>query len=118
MRHELDCLNNVTSENIFVSIPPQNVFIHFEPLGHALRHEEECERDRDEESDLADLYERARKKLRTKCSDDGECKARVDLNVDHRVPHYIVPGSEEEWRWVQTHPKARLVSVLFGCALF
>ena len=68
------------------------------------------------EESLAQLYEKAWKKLQTKCSDDEECKARVDLNVDRRVPHYIVPGSEEEWRWVQTHPKARVVSP-FSCLL-
>lgn len=85
-----------------------NVFIHFEPLGHTLQHEESYHAE-DEES-LEYLYKQAWKKLQTKCSDDEECQARVDLNVaeERRAPHYIVPGSEEERRWMQTHPKARL----------
>ncbi|KAL3810428.1 hypothetical protein ACHAXA_005636 [Cyclostephanos tholiformis] len=91
-----------------------NLFVHFEPLGHALLHHEERgdeARDDDEES-LEQLYQRAWKKLKTKCVDDDECRARVDLNVvaNTRVPHYILPGSEEEGRWLQTHTKARLVT--------
>ncbi len=92
------------------------MFVHFEPLGHTLLHHEERgddgARDDDEES-LEELYMRAWKKLKTKCVDDDECRARVDLNVvsNTRVPHYISPGSEEERRWLQTHPKARLVSL-------
>ncbi len=94
----------------------QNLFVHFEPLGHALLHHEERgdeARDDDEES-LEQLYQRAWKKLKTKCVDDDECRARVDLNVvaNTRVPHYILPGSEEEGRWLQTHTKARLVRFL------
>ena len=89
------------------SLPNQNVFIHFEPLGHTLLYEEENAED---EESLASLYQQAWEKLKSKCSDDEECKERVDLNVVDRVPHYIIPGSEEERRWVQTHPKARVVS--------
>ena len=92
------------------------MFVHFEPLGHTLLHHEERRdddaRDDDEES-LEELYMRAWKRLKSKCVDDDECRARVDLNVvsSTRVPHYISPGSEEERRWLQTHPKARLVSL-------
>jgi len=81
-----------------------NVFVHFEPLGHSLQHEEA---NTDDEESLEYLYQKAWKKLQSDCSDDEECKARVDLNVAKKVPHYIVPGSEEEWRWLQTHQKAR-----------
>lgn len=89
---------------------PQNVFVHFEPLGHTLKYEEENAED---EESLQNLYQKAWKKLQTKCSDDEDCKARVDLNVENQVPHYIVPGSEEERRWLQTHPKAKAVSCPF-----
>ncbi|KAL7534919.1 hypothetical protein ACHAXR_006158 [Thalassiosira sp. AJA248-18] len=82
-----------------------NVFVHFEPLGHTLQHEEINQED---EQSLEYLYEQAWKKLQSKCSDDEECQARVDLNIVKKVPHYIRPGSEEEMRWLQTHPKARL----------
>ena len=84
----------------------QNVFVHFEPLGHTLQYEE----DENEES-LKSLYQQAWNKLQSKCSDDEDCKQRVDLNLKNKVPHYIIPGSEEERRWLQTHPKARVVSV-------
>ena len=83
----------------------QNVFIHFEPLGHTLQHEQQ---NAESEQSLEYLYQKAWKKLQSKCSDDEECQSRVDLNVAKKVPHYIRPGSEEEMRWIQTHPKARL----------
>lgn len=88
-----------------------NVFVHFEPLGHTLLHEEQ-HYDEEVES-LEYLYHSAWKKLKSKCVDDEECRTRVDLNVaaSTRVPHYIQPGSEEERRWLQTHPKAKLSHV-------
>jgi len=82
-----------------------NVFVHFEPLGHSLQHEE---RNGEDEQSLEYLYKQAWKKLQSKCSDDEECQGREDLNVVKKVPHYIIPGSEAEMRWLQTHPKARL----------
>mmetsp|Transcript_30398 Transcript_30398/g.65643 ORF Transcript_30398/g.65643 Transcript_30398/m.65643 type:complete len:559 (+) Transcript_30398:70-1746(+) len=86
-----------------------NVFIHFEPLGHSLQREEEEGRNgEDGEESLEYLYQQAWKNLQSKCQDDEECSRREDLNVGNRVPHYIIPGSEEERRWLQTHPKARL----------
>ncbi|KAL7536960.1 hypothetical protein ACHAWF_005612 [Thalassiosira exigua] len=81
-----------------------NVFIHFEPLGHTLEYEEENAED---EETLERLYQRAWKKLQAKCADDEECEQRVDLNVESQVPYYIVPGSEEERRWIQTHPRSK-----------
>jgi len=86
----------------------QNVFVHFEPLGHT-QHEEEGSSENEES--LKSLYQLAWNKLQSKCSDDEDCKQRVDLNLKNKVPHYIIPGSEEERRWLQTHPKARVVSV-------
>ncbi len=62
----------------------------------------------DEES-LEYLYKEAWKKSQSKCSDIKECMASVDLNIVPTVPYYILPGSEEEWRWQQTYPKAQLV---------
>lgn len=89
----------------------QNVFVHFEPLGHTLQYEEE-DNSASEES-LQSLYQQAWNKLQSKCSDDEDCKQRVDLNLKNKVPHYIIPGSEEERRWLQTHPKARVVRFCF-----
>jgi hypothetical protein len=67
----------------------------------------------DEES-LEYLDKEAWKTSQSKCSDTKECMASVDLNIVPTVPHYIVPGSEEERRWRQTHPKAKLVRLSGG----
>ena len=69
------------------------------------------ERIAEDEESLEYLYKEAWKKSQSKCSDTKECMAAVDLNVAPMVPHYILPGSEEERRWRQTHPKAKLVRV-------
>ncbi|KAL9184078.1 hypothetical protein ACHAXT_002164 [Thalassiosira profunda] len=82
-----------------------NVFIHFEPLGHTLRHEEQ---NGEGEESFEELYKQAWKRLQSRCDDEESCKRRQDLNVADEVPLYIVPGSAEEQRWIQTHPKARL----------
>ena len=96
------------SHNIQTS---QNIFVHFEPLGHTLQYEEE-DNSASEES-LQSLYQEAWNKLQSKCSDDEDCKQRVDLNLKNKIPYYIIPGSEEERRWFQTHPKARVVRFCF-----
>mmetsp|Transcript_25985 Transcript_25985/g.53611 ORF Transcript_25985/g.53611 Transcript_25985/m.53611 type:complete len:502 (-) Transcript_25985:168-1673(-) len=81
-----------------------NVFVHFEPIGHTLSHgDEEYE---DEES-LEYLYQQAWARRQLKC-EDIECQSRLDLNVYEKAPHYILPGSLEEGRWIQKHPKTRL----------
>jgi hypothetical protein len=102
--HRLSCVSHAL----------QNLFVHFEPLGHSLLHHEGRHDDKEMEESLEELYHRAWKKLKTKCVDDDECRARVDHNVvaNARAPHYILPGSEEEGRWLQAHPKARFVSSL------
>ena len=91
----------------------QNVFIHFEPLGHSLRHEEENSVD---ELSLENLYQQAWQRERRKCNErDKECLARLDLNVNAEAPHYILPGSLEEKRWMQAHPRAKLVRFFVYC---
>ena len=91
-----------------------NVFVHFEPLGHTMEHDARnggAGGDDDEES-LADLYRAAWTRLRTKCADDeGGCRSREDLNVVRKTPHYILPGSDAEMRWLQSHGKSKLVIV-------
>ena len=70
------------------------------------------EQDTEDEETLEYLYNEAWKKSQSRCSDSEECMARVDLNVAQTVPHYILPGSEEERRWRQAHPMAKLVRLL------
>jgi len=60
-----------------------NVFIHFEPVGHTLRHEESLEQ---ENTDLADppaIYDKATGK---------------------RLPPYIVPDSPQAAAWLSSNP--------------
>lgn len=83
----------------------QNVFVHFEPIGHTLSHGDE---DYEVEESLEYLYQQAWARRQLKC-EDIECHSRLDLNVYEKAPHYIIPGSLEEGRWIQTHPKTRLV---------
>lgn len=99
----------LTNCDLLINVAVQNVFIHFEPLGYTLQHEE---RNSEEEESLEQLYQQAWEKLKSKCGDDSECQSywKGDLNVADKVPPYIIPGSEEEMRWLQAHPKARLVS--------
>ena len=87
-----------------------HVVAHFEPRGHALRREEEAE-----EEDLAALYRRAWDKARSRCGDEDKCRGREGFDGVATVPRYLPPGSEEEGRWLQAHPKARLATVRLVC---
>lgn len=81
-----------------------NVFIHFEPLSHSTMQKSIVD-----EQSLEYLYEQAYEKQKQQCDkDDEECNSRIDLNINERAPPYIVPGSLEEKRWIQTHPRAKL----------
>jgi len=73
-----------------------NVFIHFEPTGHSLRHEEKMH-----QYDAEELYTLA---LEEEDYEDYE---------DEELPHYIIEGSPEADRWRQkfsnTLPKIKTV---------
>ena len=77
-----------------------NVFVHFEPLGISKN-----ELPQDPNFHLAYLYQKAWKKQQAECNND-ECKLQIDFNMEEVVPPYILPGSEEEQRWIQNHPRA------------
>lgn len=85
-----------------------NVFIHFEPTGHTLRHEERLGGD---EGNVEDLYAKALKREEGRADDveaeedGGGGGERDDL------PAYIMRGTPEEKRWRQEHgTKQRRVS--------
>ncbi len=83
-----------------------NVFIHFEPLGHSRTNEQKAK------LELNILYRQAwEKQQQSECSkdDDYDCILQIDFNmVEVKTPPYILPGSEEEIRWLQAHPQAEL----------
>jgi len=92
-----------------------NVFVHFEPLGYSLREGQHISND-DEES-LESLYQEAwesQKRQQAKiCRTNKACLegGQVDLNAVEQTPYYIDPESKEGKRWMQSHPRARLVSL-------
>eukprot|EP00804_Cyclotella_cryptica_P028038 CCRYP_003900-RA/>CCRYP_003900-RA protein AED:0.05 eAED:0.05 QI:130/1/1/1/0.66/0.75/4/550/424 len=92
-----------------------NVFCHFEPLGHSLREGQKAIKN-DELDNLEQLYQEAWEKqrlhMKEKCQDKGQChdgNELIDLNAIETTPYYIVPGSTEEKRWIQSHPRAKLI---------
>jgi prolyl 4-hydroxylase len=64
-----------------------NVFIHFEPVGHSLRH------------NAKEAAERAALGPQDKHKDGGH-----EIEMSDGLPPYIVRGSVEEKRWHQSHP--------------
>ena len=77
-----------------------NVFIHFEPLGHSRKDEQ-----KEKKLDLNILYQQAWEKQQS----NNDCKLQLDFNVEEvKIPPYILPGSEEEMRWLQLHSHAKL----------
>jgi prolyl 4-hydroxylase len=90
-----------------------NVFCHFEPLGHSLREGQRAASSNEDES-LESLYQEAWEKQRQQ-KQNGDVS--IDLNADEMTPYYIVPGTSEEKRWMQTHPRARMVRFMFLLAL-
>lgn len=84
-----------------------NVFIHFEPLGHSIKNEQTAK------VDLSTLYQQAWEKQNSECSKDdyNDCKLQIDFNMEKvKTPAYILPGSEEEKRWLQAHSHAKLAN--------
>mmetsp|Transcript_8069 Transcript_8069/g.11725 ORF Transcript_8069/g.11725 Transcript_8069/m.11725 type:complete len:513 (+) Transcript_8069:63-1601(+) len=72
-----------------------NVFIHFEPVGHTLRHNRKAE----EDSKPVDVHEKYRNDVAR-----GVGGHEVDQAADSDLPPYIIPGSPEEANWRQRHP--------------
>lgn len=69
-----------------------NVFIHFEPTGHSLRHNAKL----DKEKDVHSKY-----RLATALGFGGH----ENENSDHNgLPPYIIPGTPEETNWRRSHP--------------
>ena len=92
-----------------------NVFVHFEPLGYSLREGQHISND--DEDSLESLYQEAwesQKRQQAKiCRTNKACLegGQVDLNAVEQTPYYIDPESKEGKRWMQSHPRARLVSL-------
>lgn len=102
-----------------------NIFVHFEPSGHCIRHADRFEGKDVVIDDAKDLYERAQANLKQRLED-----AKKDNNGDSRelssrgdetdiasvpsAPAYIAPHTFEEKRWNQELQYAMdLVSTIF-----
>lgn len=103
-----------------------NIFVHFEPLGHCLRHSDRMQGKDVVVDDAKALYEKAMEKataeLKSKKLDfknkkedswkekiqkqtvsnmDDKTKEHEEKEIDTRTPYYIESGSFEEKRWNQ-----------------
>uniref|UniRef100_A0A7S3QBB7 Fe2OG dioxygenase domain-containing protein n=1 Tax=Chaetoceros debilis TaxID=122233 RepID=A0A7S3QBB7_9STRA len=71
-----------------------NIFIHFEPTGHSLRHDERLKGEAGK-----DVHREYRKSV---------ARGSGGHEADHSgLPPYILPGSEEETKWKSRHPDNR-----------
>lgn len=69
-----------------------NLFVHFEPIGHSLRHNAEQGRG------LDDAHNKYRDSLaRGHGGHENEM-------AENGLPPYVIPGTPEERHWRQTHP--------------
>jgi prolyl 4-hydroxylase len=73
-----------------------NIFIHFEPTGHSLRHNMKLEELKDQQQDVNAKYKRDLAR--------GVGGHEVDA-ADLGLPPYIIPGSPEESNWRRSHPE-------------
>mmetsp|Transcript_12158 Transcript_12158/g.13940 ORF Transcript_12158/g.13940 Transcript_12158/m.13940 type:complete len:515 (+) Transcript_12158:82-1626(+) len=75
-----------------------NIFIHFEPVGHTLRHKQNVAEDHGK--DVHKKYKEAVSR--------GVGGHEVDqTHEDTGLPPYIIPGSPEEANWLARHPNAK-----------
>jgi prolyl 4-hydroxylase len=72
-----------------------NVFIHFEPVGHSLRHNAKQEKAKDN-AHVDDKYKQAVARRA-----GGH---EIDEGDNNGLPSYIVPGTPEEANWRRNHP--------------
>ena len=72
-----------------------NLFIHFEPVGHSLRHDAKLEQDEINQ----DVHEKYRKAVEMGHGGHENAQSMEAL------PPYILPGSEEANLWAEEHPE-------------
>ncbi len=105
-----------------------NIFVHFEPSGHCIRHANRFEGKDVVIDDAKVLYERAQAKLKSKLEDsrrkertmhNGRTSSKDGDDIDETytaktTPAHIKPGSLEEMRWNQKLSyRMDLVSYIF-----
>jgi hypothetical protein len=74
-----------------------NIFVHFEPTGHSLRHNARIAKEHGK-----DVHEKYRDALKRGV-------AGHENDVDNSgLPSYIIPGSVEESHWRMTHPSGEV----------
>lgn len=74
-----------------------NIFIHFEPTGHSLRHDAKMAALENEATDVHTKYKEA-----TARGVGGH-----EIDQVSGVPSYIIPGSAEEANWLLKHPNKK-----------
>lgn len=72
-----------------------NIFVHFEPTGHSLRHNARIAKEHGKE----DVHEKYRESLKR-----GVAGHESDNSDNDGLPSYITPGSAEEAHWRLLHP--------------
>ena len=85
-----------------------NLFVHFEPTGHSLRHNAKMEA----EAAMQDVHEKYQDSLNRGVSGHE--------NDQSGLPSYIVAGTPEDSHWRQQHPdgQVRDCSCIYGFSSF
>ena len=81
-----------------------NIFIHFEPTGHSLRHNAKIE------ADKRDVHKKYRDALNRGVSGH-------ENDHDGGLPVYIIPGTPEESHWKAQHPSGEVCYVFLHVLL-
>lgn len=76
-----------------------NLFVHFEPVGHSLRHNAATDAGEDVHEKYRDALKRGVSGHET--DQDG-------------LPPYVVPGTPEEKHWRRTHPTGKVSDICHG----
>lgn len=86
----------------------QDVFVHFEPIGHYLHRTSFDTDGQSQEANLEQLYEQALSRAKVAENlDDIKNSATIQSTL---YPNYIEPESLHSKRWMQAHQRAKLVS--------
>jgi hypothetical protein len=89
----------------------QDVFVHFEPIGHYLYRPTVDTDGQSQEADLEQLYQQALSRAKVAENlDESQNSAMIQSSL---YPNYIELGSLHSKRWMQTHQRAKLVSVRY-----
>jgi prolyl 4-hydroxylase len=78
-----------------------NIFVHFEPVGHSLRHKEKLEQ---QKRDASEIH-----------NNEGT-KETLAFQGNAKLPPYILPGTPEEAHWRLLHPTGPVTKKMVAAA--